>query len=94
MQTLDLQDVLQRRSGITETTIGHEVILSSLEHGRYIGLNRTALAIWHTLDGQKNIHDIVQVLCQRFAVGEADCRTATLRTLDDLARQGLVEWVI
>jgi hypothetical protein len=55
-------------------------------------LNPTARAIWELCDGATTVDEVVDAICQVFAVPPDRAVDDVIKTLDDLAQAGLVDW--
>jgi hypothetical protein len=74
--------------------IGAEVednfVIVHIESGRYVGLNRTANAIWQALEEPLTSEQLAKRLCESFDVTEEHCLTSVERTLKELSDRQLV----
>jgi hypothetical protein len=74
--------------------IGAEVednfVIVHIESGRYVGLNRTANAIWQALEEPLTAEQIAKRLCERFDVSDEDCLASVERTLNEFSDRQLV----
>lgn len=85
------EQVWQQASECVSTQVEDDLILLSLDLGRYFSLNATAAAVWEALVSPISERALVDVLTARFDIDADQCLLAVRRVLDDLAAKGLVK---
>lgn len=74
---------------LTTVERGEGVVLNS-RTGRFLGLNRTALAIWESLLGGRQPEEIIAEYAERFHVPMETAKKDVDRIIRDFSRKGLV----
>lgn len=59
---------------------------------RTYALNATALALWELCDGATKPDEMVEAICELFAVDRARAAADVERTLEMFTKAGLIEW--
>lgn len=60
--------------------------------GRTYALNPTALALWQLCDGTTQPDEMVEAICELFAVERRQAAADVERTLGRFTEAGLIEW--
>lgn len=82
----------KRRADLTIRDLGSEMILYDPKSGTFHILNASARSIWMMLDGARDREQMKREYTDLYPKESADRLGADLqRTIDDLARKGLVE---
>jgi len=84
------QITIRKADGWLSAKVGVEVVMMSVEHGRYVGLNETAARIWDLLDTSPEPGAICAELVREFDVEAAVCRRALDALVADLVEHGVV----
>ena len=81
-----------RRRDLPSAELG-PMIRAVMNDGRdhYFALRDTSAVIWDLLAEELAVVDLCAKLCDRFNVSAEDCQEETLRFLEELRREGLVE---
>lgn len=83
---MNLDSVLQPRTGVASRQSGDELVVVLPEQGKYFVLNDTGARVWQMADGRRTLGDIAQELVKEWGVEVARAQADVLK----LARQ-LVE---
>jgi hypothetical protein len=78
------------RDDVLAAHLEGEAVLLDLRTKHYFRLNATAARIWKGLEQSLEPPQIVDVLCDEFAVDAATARAEVERALEDLRARGLV----
>ena len=70
-----------------------EVVMMSVEHGTYSGLNAIGSEIWGLLEDPVRVSEICDTLLGRYEVDKACCQQDVLDFLNDLASDGTIRIV-
>ncbi|MFW5886210.1 MAG: lasso peptide biosynthesis PqqD family chaperone [Bacteroidota bacterium] len=84
MTRINLETRIKRKEGLIEGNVDNEVLLLSIDSGKYYGLDDIGTRIWEMLGKPMKIVDIVAVLQKEYNVDEQICREETLEYLDEL----------
>jgi len=89
--TLTLESVLQQSDDQVSTELDEEVILMSLEKGKYYGLNTALSAIWNMLETPTPISEICENLQKDYDVSKEQCETEVISILEELNEKNLIK---
>lgn len=84
--------VPQRRPLLRVDANDERQMLVDAEHGVRYELNPTALALWELCDGATRVAEMVEGVCELFAVSPERAEADVYRTLDEFGRVGLIDW--
>lgn len=82
---LNLNSLVSRSENVVDSTIDDEVVMMSIEHGTYSGLDTVGSEIWRLIETPKRVSEICDALMTRFDVEEERCQKDVLAFLSDLA---------
>lgn len=71
--------------------VGGEAVLLDLASEQYFGLDPVGTRIWELLDGERQLTEIHEVLCNEFDAETAQIRTDLLALAHSLMEAGLVK---
>ncbi|MDU8913530.1 lasso peptide biosynthesis PqqD family chaperone [Aestuariicoccus sp. MJ-SS9] len=91
--TVTLDDIIVKKSGQMEANIGSETLMMSVDLGRYYSVSEVGQAIWQEIDRPIRVSSIVDVLMRSYDVERTACEEETLRFLNDLMDQHLIDRV-
>jgi hypothetical protein len=83
--------IVQRRRDALAADVGGELVLMSLEHGKYYGLDAIGAEIWKRIELPVTVRDLCAALVVRYAGDPAVIERDVVILLDRLADQGLLE---
>jgi hypothetical protein len=90
MSIVTLSATVSRVEGMLATELDGELVLMSIEHGAYFGLEKTARRIWDLLEEPQ----VVEALCARLSgeynVARETCEPDILRFLEQLHAESLI----
>lgn len=90
MGTIDLDSVVARGRDHVETRMGEQVVMMSIEQGRYFALEESGQRIWELMEQPVPVRDIVDRLTEEYDVPRERCETEVLSFLEQMRQQGLV----
>lgn len=82
--SLSLQSIIARNPEIITSEIDDEIVMMSIEEGKYFGLNAIGSAIWGLLEQEQSIEAIIAALLKRFDVSEVQCQAESLSFIKDM----------
>ncbi|HEY7984113.1 MAG TPA: PqqD family protein [Ktedonobacterales bacterium] len=89
-------DRLRRRPARAETVIerdlDEELVLLDTRNEQYYSLDEVGAFIWHQMDGQRTVAELVATVAHEYDASEATIQQDTLEILDNLASEGLIAW--
>ncbi len=80
-----------RNSDLVAAEMDGDIVMMSIENGRYYGLTGIAPDIWNFLETQKNIDELIDLLQPRYDVSEEVLRADVDIFLADMVNNGLVQ---
>jgi hypothetical protein len=89
--SITLETALSRNENILHAPVGtEEVVMMSVEAGRYYGLNAVASRIWELLEKPMTVAQVCARLCDEFEVDAQTCEAEVLKFISDLMDNGIV----
>jgi coenzyme PQQ synthesis protein D (PqqD) len=85
----DVTVVCQRPRQLASAYLNDEVMLLSIERGRYYNLNRVGSHIWKLIESPRAIGDICRTLEDAFDVPPQVCRDDVIELVSRLVDEGL-----
>jgi hypothetical protein len=89
-KAITADSLIVRSSELVEASLGDEIIMMSIDQGKYYALNSVAVRLWERL----KVPTPVAVLCAEclaeFEVSPEQCEADVLRFVQDLRDQGMV----
>lgn len=82
---------LRRRDLRLEASEGAHRLVDPHRQRTYT-LNPTALALWELCDGATQPDEMIDAICELFAVDRAQAAADVERTLEQFTEAGLIEW--
>ena len=82
--SLSLQTIISRNPEIITSEIDDEIVMMSIDEGKYFGLNVIGSAIWEILEQPQAIEDIISSLLKRFDVSEEQCQAESFTFIEDM----------
>ena len=84
--------LIARAPGLLEAEVDGELVALHVDRGTCYGFNRTATRIWALLEAPRTRAELRDALMTEFAVDGATCDRELGELLDELARDGLIEF--
>lgn len=88
--SVTLNTMVQRDADILTAVVDDEVVMMSADQGQYFGLNSIGGRIWELTESPIVVNDLVQQLCEHYAVEVEKCQSDTLPFLDSMVEVGLI----
>ena len=67
-----------------------EAVLLNLTTGVYMGLDKVGTRIWHLLEKNEVLSEVLNVMLQEYDVAEASCSADLIDLVSKMREQGLV----
>ena len=90
---LNLETKLKRSSEPLQAGLDDEVVMMSVEKGSYYSLDPVGARIWNLLEDPIQVSDLIERLMEIYEVDREVCEKETIKFLDSMAKEGLVEVV-
>jgi hypothetical protein len=88
---LSLQNIIVRSSNLVSSEIDSDLVILSIQNGRYYGTQIVGNRIWSMLGNETPVTAICDNLLQEFEVERHVCEQEVLRFLAQLQSEGLIE---
>ena len=79
-----LTTTVARSDELTTAEVGNEVVMMSLKHGEYFGLDAIGSRIWGLLEQPMTVAELCKQLVASYAVDAETCQQDTLDFLQEL----------
>jgi hypothetical protein len=80
----------RNRTIIYAATGPEEMVMMSVEVGRYYGLNAVATRIWELLETPRNASELCRHILEEFDVDAATCEAEVRRFVGELLDHGII----
>ena len=91
MPKIDLNSIVQRNPETLGAEAGEDLVMVSVEHGQYYAVSRVAKEIWQAVHQPMTVSNLVDELLLRYNVDRAVCEKDTLRYLEELFAEHLLQ---
>jgi hypothetical protein len=82
--------LLSRNIEIITNEIDDEILMMSIEDGKYYGLNPVGSEIWKLLEKPQTIEDIIPTLIEIFDIDEEICRKESLIFIETMIENNII----
>lgn len=83
-------DAVRRADGLFAAAVSDELLMMSVELGRYFNLNAVGARIWELLETPRTVDGLVAALTAEYDVAPDTVRQEVERFLDALCERGLL----
>lgn len=90
MISISLDSVILRSDDIVCGVVDSDMVMMSIESGKYYQLNPSAGRIWNMLERPMAVFQLCDNLCREFKVAPEDCRKDTMPFLDELVSRKIL----
>ncbi len=80
-----------RTSGLTWSVVGDDVVVLDLDGSVYMKLNESGSLLWEQLAQPHTVHELAEVLVQRYEVSEPQALADVDEFIAELRRRNLVD---
>jgi hypothetical protein len=91
MQKLNLNSVVQRGSNVIAAEAGEDIVMVSIDKGRYYGVSEVAREIWQAIERPRKVADLIADLVDNYNVDWKLCEKETLSFLEELLAERLLQ---
>ena len=81
---------LSRNLEIITNEIDDEVLMMSIEDGKYYGLNAVGSEIWKLIEEPKTLEEIIPALMEIFEIDEDSCRKESLEFIESMIKNNII----
>lgn len=83
-------EMLRRADGLLSAAVNDELLMMSVEHGKYFNLNAVGARIWELLETPTTLDGLVAALTAEYDVAPDDARREVERFIGSLRDRGLL----
>ena len=83
-QTITTDTVVRRIEEVIAGDIDGEIVMMSIENGKYYGLDDIGSLIWKLIETPVKVSELIDTLLERFDVDRETCEEDVLKFLNDL----------
>lgn len=87
---ITLETVLTRSSGLVSSEIDEDIVLMSVETGRYYSISNVGASIWNLLAEPLSVYEICQGLMSEYEIDPVRCKDEVLVFIRQLKDEGIV----
>ena len=87
---LKASQTIQLKEDLIATNIGDEIVLMTLESGKYFSIDPVGSQIWELIKQPTTAEKVCQELIEEYTVSMEQCLNDTLPFLDKLYQDGLL----
>jgi hypothetical protein len=88
---LNLDCIVERDTEIIAAEVADDLVMVSIENGRYYGISDVARAIWEAIEHPKKVSDLIDDLTSVYNIDRSKCEEETLSFLGDLLTERLLQ---
>ncbi|WP_207554861.1 lasso peptide biosynthesis PqqD family chaperone [Acidiluteibacter ferrifornacis] len=88
---ITIENTIERSNEVIASEVENELVMMSLENGKYYGMDSIGGDIWKMIESPIVISDICSRLMKEYNVDELTCKRDVLDFLDQLEEQRLVK---
>lgn len=90
MTEITLDSVVTRSAEIVSGIVDTDMMMMSIESGKYYHLNISAGRIWDMLESPRKVSEICKILSKEFKVTSDTCQKDVIHFLDELTVRKVV----
>ncbi len=87
---LDITDRIVRNNDLLTSDMDGDLVMLSIENGKYYGMNAIGRRIWLLLDKPMAVGEVCDVLTSEFAVSRAQCEQDVLPFIVKLIEKNII----
>jgi hypothetical protein len=90
IQSISMEEIIKRNSDLMTTEIDGELVLLSIENGKYYSLNGIGTKIWKLIENPIPVLEVCRKLMSEFEVDSKRCEYEVQAFLSELISASLV----
>ena len=83
-------DVVCQARDLVTSDIDGEIVMMSVENGKYYGMDTIGTDIWQMMENPVKISDLIDTLVEKYDVDKSTCKSDVLLFLKDLNEDGII----
>ena len=88
---VELNSIVKQSEELVASDMDGEVVMMSIEQGKYYGLDDIASAIWPLIEAPCTVALLCDKLREQFYVSATQCQEDVLAFLNDMAEKEIIE---
>lgn len=84
------ESIIERSKEVIASEVENELVMMSLENGKYYGIDSIGGDIWKMVETPKTFGKICEELMKTYAVDESTCEQDVIAFLNQLKEQSLI----
>ena len=88
---IDKNTIVEKREDIVTADLDGNVVMMSVENGKYYGMDEIATAIWKNIEQPICVEQLVHILMDEFDVSEEQCQKDVITFLTKLYNEILIK---
>lgn len=88
---IDKNTIVEKREDIVTADLDGNVVMMSVENGKYYGMDEIATAIWKNIEQPIRVEQLVHILMDEFDVSEEQCQKDVITFLTKLYNEILIK---
>ncbi|UZT82597.1 lasso peptide biosynthesis PqqD family chaperone [Caproicibacterium sp. BJN0003] len=88
---IDKNTIVEKREDIITADLDGNVVMMSVENGKYYGMDEIATAIWKNIEQPIRVEQLVHILMDEFDVSEEQCQKDVITFLTKLYNEILIK---
>lgn len=89
---IKINSVLNKKEKIPWRIIEDEAVIVDINSGNVIQLNEAGSEVWASIDGKRNVKEIVKCICDSFEVDEKKAQSDIIDFSEKLSEKGLINY--
>jgi len=90
-QVIGPDTIISRIVEVVAAEMDGEIVMISIENGKYYGMDSIASRIWELIEAPKSVAEVVRILGEEYEVKQQQCQEDILGFLNCLHKEGLVK---
>lgn len=91
--TIHPSTVFVRSDAVLDNELDGEVVMLSIDSGKYFGFDASGTAVWELLDEPRSLEQVCTTLTERFDVDMETCRRDVAAFMEQLVADGTVRTI-
>ena len=88
--TINESTTVKQNPNMLTTPMDGEIVMMSVQHGKYYSIGKTGVAIWEEIGDGSSIQDVVNRLCERYEVDADICKRDVITFVEKMAAKEIV----
>jgi len=85
-----VKTVLKRNEELLANEVGGEIVMMSIENGKYFGLNKTGSHIWKLLETPMDFEDLCLRLCELYQISLTQCTEDLKPFIEEMLTENII----